>query len=126
MFIAPSASAPLLPRASATLPPRGGALNAAAAAALDRHLALVLGVVTETVVVDLTDVTEVDAGGFRGLLRVRENARARGLDLALINPPKALTMFLKMTRMEDAFPEVARAAAPASMPAPAERAFHIA
>jgi anti-anti-sigma factor len=55
------------------------------------------------VVLDLTDVESVDAGGLNTLVSLHEWARARGVQLKLVNPSHFVREMLTRTRLDRVF-----------------------
>ncbi len=56
-----------------------------------------------TVILDLTRVTAIDAGGLGVMLQLREQAQARGIDLKLMNVTKLVNRVLEITRLNSVF-----------------------
>lgn len=55
------------------------------------------------VVIDLTHVSAVDAGGLGTLLRLREETHSRGVDLKLMNVSKLVSSVLEITHLDSVF-----------------------
>ena len=55
------------------------------------------------VILDLTRVTTIDAGGLGVMLQLREQAQARGIDLKLMNVTKLVNRVLEITRLNSVF-----------------------
>jgi anti-anti-sigma factor len=55
------------------------------------------------VILDLTRVTTIDAGGLGVILQLREQAQAKGIDLKLMNVTKLVNRVLEITRLNSVF-----------------------
>jgi anti-anti-sigma factor len=55
------------------------------------------------VILDLTRVTTIDAGGLGVMLQLREQAQAKGIDLKLMNVTKLVNRVLEITRLNSVF-----------------------
>jgi len=55
------------------------------------------------VVLDLTGVTLIDAGGLGEMLELREQARVKGINFKLMNVPKRVGWVLEVTRLNSVF-----------------------
>lgn len=58
---------------------------------------------TSSVIVDLSDVTLVDAHGLGVLLQLREQAQAKGLRFELVNISRRVREVLRLTRLDFVF-----------------------
>lgn len=56
-----------------------------------------------TVILDLTRVTAIDAGGLGVMLQLREQAQEKGIDLKLMNVTKLVNRQLEITRLNSVF-----------------------
>jgi len=56
-----------------------------------------------TVILDLTRVTTIDAGGLGVMLQLREQAQEKGIDLKLMNVTKLVNRLLEITRLNSVF-----------------------
>jgi anti-anti-sigma factor len=56
-----------------------------------------------TVILDLTRVTAIDAGGLGVMLQLREQAQEKGIDLKLMNVTKLVNRLLEITRLNSVF-----------------------
>jgi anti-anti-sigma factor len=56
-----------------------------------------------TVILDLTRVTTIDAGGLGVMLQLREQAQEKGIDLKLMNVTKLVNRQLEITRLNSVF-----------------------
>ena len=56
-----------------------------------------------TVILDLTRVTTIDAGGLGVMLQLREQAQEKGIDLKLMNVTKLVNRLLEITRPNSVF-----------------------
>ena len=56
-----------------------------------------------TVILDLTRVTAIDAGGLGVMLQLREQAQEKGIDLKLMNVTKLVNRVLEITRLNSVF-----------------------
>jgi anti-anti-sigma factor len=55
------------------------------------------------VILDLTRVTAIDAGGFSLLLELREYTQSKGIDFKLMNPHQAVSKLFEITRLNTVF-----------------------
>jgi anti-anti-sigma factor len=55
------------------------------------------------VVLDLTSVTVIDAGGLGAMLELREQTQAKGIELKLMNVSKFVGWVLEVTRLNAVF-----------------------
>jgi len=55
------------------------------------------------VVLDLTGVTSIDAGGLGAMLEMREQARAKGIEFKLMNVSRHAGWVLEVTRLNSVF-----------------------
>jgi anti-anti-sigma factor len=56
-----------------------------------------------TIILDLTRVTAIDAGGLGVMLQLREQAQEKGIDLKLMNVTKLVNRLLEITRLNSVF-----------------------
>lgn len=56
-----------------------------------------------TVILDLTRVTAIDAGGLGVMLQLREQAQEKGIDLKLMNVTELVNRLLEITRLNSVF-----------------------
>src|SRR6266511_432867 len=55
------------------------------------------------VILDLAQVTTVDAGGLGGMLALREQAESKGICFELMNVTKQISRVLEITRLDSVF-----------------------
>jgi anti-sigma B factor antagonist len=91
------------PRVSDGVVALRGPIDIASAPAIERSLSLTIAKADERVALDLSEADFMDSSGLSMLVRVRDQAHARGVALVLVDPSPAVRQLLELTRVDSLF-----------------------